>query len=177
MTPNCCHIALPITIVWMASISQDGTELSSSVFRSLQTSSMVLPTLKAKLSMPDQGITGSRISASMSQSLVRSPLTGAPCPRQDPAAPKSLLPTGAGFLTLLSGCSMRNLTRLARKVGQDHSGRLSKNVSSEGYRSKRPLPSLAMQPDNRSMLLAYTDDFDSEAGGAGAVALRANFTT
>ena len=38
-------------------------------------------------------------------------------------------------------------------------------------------PSLAVQPDNRSLLLAYTDDFDSETGGAGAVALRANFRT
>jgi hypothetical protein len=38
-------------------------------------------------------------------------------------------------------------------------------------------PSLAVQPDDRSLLLAYTDDYDSETGGGGAVELRANFTT
>jgi hypothetical protein len=38
-------------------------------------------------------------------------------------------------------------------------------------------PSLAVQPDDRSLLLAYTDDYGSEMGGAGAVELRANFTT
>jgi hypothetical protein len=38
-------------------------------------------------------------------------------------------------------------------------------------------PSLAVQPDDRSLLLAYTDDFDSETGGPGQLALRASFRT
>ena len=38
-------------------------------------------------------------------------------------------------------------------------------------------PALAVRPDNRSLLVAYTDDFDSETGGAGQVHVRANFRT